>query len=152
MLIEKKEEKIKTLQQNKTFWALLDCFWHSGCSSFLDYIDLTMYYYRVAGLAKVIKKDILQKETKQMLHKAIKILPIEENERAKIYKLLKGEYEKCLSWSVVKKEKAILAIDTLLHDMDESNVLGSKMGKKYQEILNGMDENQDYIKKTGLIK
>jgi hypothetical protein len=134
---------MKTQQQNKTFWALIDCFWQSGCSSFLTYNDMLFYYYRIAGLVELVKKEELEKKTKKMLFKAINLLPIEETERAKVFSLLSGKYEKCLSWSMVEKEKALLAIDSLIKDMDESNVFGSKMGNKYREILKGMGEAVD---------
>lgn len=133
-------KKFKSLKQNRTFWALINCFWESGCGSFYTYDDMKEYYYRIAGLISIKTKSILCNKTKNMLYKAIKILPLTFGVKQKIYKMLRGEYEKHESWSIVKKKKARLAIDTLMHDMDESNVLGSKMGKKYEEILKGMDK------------
>ena len=133
-------KKFKTLKQNKTFWSLIDCFWQSSCSSFYTYDEMKEYYYRIAGLIEVKTKNILKEETRRMLFEAIKVLPLEFTEKQRVWQFLKGEYERHLSWSIVKKSKAILAIDSLLKHMDESNVIGSKMGKKYEEILIGMEK------------
>lgn len=131
-------EKFKSKRQNRTFWSLINCFWESGCSSFNNYDDMVEFYYRVAGLITIKTKSTLKQETKQMIYKAIRILPLTHEVKQKVYKMLRGEYEKYLSWSKVKKDKATLVISTLMYDMDESQVMDSKMGKKYEEILNGM--------------
>lgn len=133
-------KKWKTNQQNKTFWALIDCFYKSSCSSFWSYEEMVEHYYRIAGLITIKTKNCLKQETKLLLYNAIKKLHLTYKTEQNIYKMLKGEYEKHLSWSRVGKKKAILTIDSLLHDMDESNVIGSKMGKKYEEILIGMEK------------
>ena len=127
-------EKFKSNQQNRTFWSLLDCFWESGCSSFNTYDDMVEFYYRIAGLITIKTKSTLKRETKAMIYKAIKILPLTFGVKQKVYKMLRGEYEKYLSWSVVKKKKATLTISTLMHDMNEAGV----SSKKYDEILIGM--------------
>lgn len=95
-------EAAKTDEQNRLFHALLNVFWDSGCSSFVDIDDMRLYYKRTAGLVQKNKYGFLVEA----------------------------------SWANAKKEQARRAIDTLLHDMDFSGVIGSSMGKKYQEILN----------------
>lgn len=44
------------------------------------------------------------------------------------------------SWSEATKEQARQAIDMLLQEMDMSGVLGSSVGKKYEEILKGIGD------------
>lgn len=140
-VVEFKEmKKWKSNQQNRTFWALIDCFSKSSCGSFHSYSEMVEYYYRIAGLITIKTKSTLEKSTKLKLYKVIEANSFHDWEKKAIYKLLKGEYEKHLSWSRVKKDKATLTIDCLLKDMNEAQVIGSKMGKKYEEILNGMEE------------
>ena len=43
--------------------------------------------------------------------------------------------EKEKSWGEATKPNAKIAIDAILRDMDTSGVLGSHLGKKYEEIL-----------------
>ena len=45
-------EKYKSNKQNRLFYALLSCFWASGCSSFTDYDDCRLYYKRMSGIVK----------------------------------------------------------------------------------------------------
>ncbi len=94
-------EAAKTDEQNRLFHALLNVFWDSGCSSFMDMDDMRLYYKRTAGLIHKNKYGFLVES----------------------------------SWGTAKKEQAGRAIDALLHDMDLSGVIGSSMGKKYQDIL-----------------
>jgi hypothetical protein len=129
-------DEYKTKKQNKTFWSLIDCFWASGCSSFYAYNDLVEYYYRIAGLITIKTKSTLSKSTKATLYKAIKILPLVFSEKKKVYKMLRGKYEKWESWSRVKKDKATLTIDTLIKDMCEAGV----NSKKFEEIMEGIEK------------
>ena len=136
-------EQYKTRQQNNTFHALLDCFWKSGCSSFASKKDMRFYYKREIGLIEVLYDNSnLTEETKQMVWKAAKILPLAPGQRSELVDLLKGRVLKEHSWSEAKKQRATEAIDNILQDMDMSGVMGSKMGKKYQEILEGMKEDE----------
>lgn len=129
-------EKFKSLEQNRTFWALVDAFWQSGCSSFISYEALVERYYKIAGLITIKTKSILNDLTRAVLYKGVKALPITFTEKQKVYQMLRGEYEKWESWSRVKKEKATLTISTLMHDMDSAGV----NTKKYEEILKGMNK------------
>jgi hypothetical protein len=135
-------DEYKTRKQNKTFWALIDCFWESGCSSFYSKIEMEEYYYRIANLITIKIKKRLLLSTRQKLYSLIESSnKFYKSETKQIYKLLKGEYEKHQSWSRVKKDKARLTIDTLMHDMDEAGV----STKKYEEILAGMEKDKKFI-------
>lgn len=133
-------EQYKTRQQNNTFHALLDCFWKSGCSSFASKQDMKFYYKRQIGLIEVLYDNSnLTEETKRMVWEAAKLLPLAAGQRAELVDLLKGRVLKEHSWSEAKKQRATEAIDSIKNDMDFAGVLSSKMGKKYQEILEGMN-------------
>lgn len=134
------ETQYKSAKQNRTFHSLLDCFWKSGCSSFETKRDLKFHYKELIGLIEVAYcNNKLTEETKDMVWKAIKILPLASGQRAEIIDLLKGRVLKEHSWSEAKKERATEAIDTILRDMDFANVHDSKEGKKYQTILEGLN-------------
>lgn len=136
------KEQYLNAKQNRTFHALLDCFWKSGCSSFSTKADMKFYYKRQIGLIEVMYDNSnLTEETKQMVWKAAKILPLAPGQRSELVDLLKGRVLKEHSWSEAKKKRATEAIDNILRDMDMAGVMGSKMGKKYQEILEGMNED-----------
>lgn len=136
------KEQYLNAKQNRTFHALLDCFWKSGCSSFATKQDMKFYYKRQIGLIEVMYNNSnLTEETKQMVWKAIKLLPLEFGQRSELCDLLKGRVLKEHSWSEAKKQRATEAIDNILHDMDTAGVIGSKMGKKYEEILRGINED-----------
>jgi len=47
------------------------------------------------------------------------------------------------SWSDATSAGARRAIDTIMHDMDESNVLGSSRGKQYEDLLRKIGEWQE---------
>lgn len=51
-----------------------------------------------------------------------------------------GKYLKEMSWSDATKTNAKIAIDMCIRDMDMSGVLGTSLGKKYEEILQGINE------------
>lgn len=128
----------KTEPQNKTFHKLLNIYWLSGCSSFISYDELRLHYKRIAGLVKVKYESSLTTETKNILWKAIKILPLEETEKQKVINLLKGKYEIIESWATATKEQAKHTLEVLLYDMDMSEVISSSKGKEYEEVLRGM--------------
>lgn len=134
-------EQEKTARQNRTFHSLVDCFWKSGCSSFLSKSELRWHYKRLIGLIEVAYfNPQITEETKSMVWQALKVLPLAEGQRALIVDLLKGKVMKEHSWSEAKKERATEAIDALLDDMDDAGVIGSSQGKKYEEILGGLGE------------
>lgn len=130
----------KTESQNKTFHKLLNIYWLSGCSSFISYDELRLHYKRIAGLVKVKYESSLTTETKNILWKAIKILPLEETEKQKVINLLKGKYEIIESWATATKEQAKHTLEVLLYDMDMSEVISSSKGKEYEEVLRGMEK------------
>ena len=130
----------KSRKQNNTFHALLDCFWKSGCSSFFSKNQMRFYYKRAIGLVEVVYDNSnLEHETKEMLWKAAKLLPMSNTQLVEVIDLLKGKVVKERSWSEATKEKATEAIDMILHDMDEAGVISSKEGKHYEKILEGMN-------------
>lgn len=130
----------KTESQNKTFHKLLNIYWLSGCSSFISYDELRLHYKRIAGLVKVKYESSLTIETKNILWKVIKILPLEETEKQKVINLLKGKYEIIESWATATKEQAKHTLEVLLYDMDMSEVISSSKGKEYEEVLKGMEK------------
>jgi len=131
-------EQMKSDAQNRLFHGLLSCFWDSGCSSFATFDELRRYYKKMAGLIEYKFQNDLSEETKKTLWRAIKLLPLSKEEEKKVIELLRGKVEVEKSWGSVKKKDAQIAIDRLLNDMDASGVIVSKMGNKYQSILNGM--------------
>ena len=131
---------IKTDPQNKTFHKLLNIYWLSGCSSFISYDELRLHYKRIAGLVNVKYESSLTTETKNILWKAIRILPLEAEEKQKVINLLKGKYEIIESWATATKEQAKHTLEVLLYDMDMSEVISSSKGKEYEEVLKGMEK------------
>lgn len=137
-ILDKKQYRSK--QQNKTFHALLDCFWDSGCSSFVDENTMRFHYKKAVGLIDMVFENTnLTEETKQMLWKAIKILPLETTQRIEVINLLRGKVEKERSWAVATKKQATRAIDMILSDMNNAEVITSSEGKHYENILEGMN-------------
>lgn len=137
------ESQSKSAKQNRTFHSLLDCFWNSGCSSFASKRDMKFHYKELIGLIEVAYcNNKLTEETKEMVWKAIKILPLAPGQRAEIIDLLKGRVLKEHSWSEAKKERATEAINTILHDMEFANVNDSKESKKYQTIIGGLNADE----------
>ena len=130
----------KSNEQNSLFHSLLSVFWDSGCSSFISYDDLRRYYKKMAGLIEYKYENNLLEQTKKILWRAIKILPLPKEEIEKITMLLKGRVEVERSWSSVSRKNAKIAIDRLINDMDASGVISSKLGKKYETILTGIGE------------
>ena len=140
-ILDKKQYRSK--KQNNTFHALLDCFWDSGCSSFVDENDMRFHYKKAVGLIDMVFENTnLTEETKQMLWKAIKILPLETNQRIEVINLLRGKVEKERSWAIATKKQATRAIDMILSDMNEAQVITSSEGKHYENILEGMNADK----------
>lgn len=134
------KQQYKSSKQNKTFHALLDCFWKSGCSSFISKDEMRFYYKRAVGLIDMVydNSNILE-ETKEMIWEAIKLLPLETTQKIAVINLLKGKVIKERSWSVATKKQATDAVDMILRDMNMAGVSGSEEGKHYDEILEGMN-------------
>lgn len=134
------KQQYKSSKQNKTFHALLDCFWKSGCSSFISKDEMRFHYKRSVGLIDMAYDNSnLLKKTKEMIWKAIMLLPIETTQKIAVINLLKGKVIKERSWSVATKKQATDAVDMILRDMDMAGVSGSEEGKHYDEILEGMN-------------
>ena len=130
----------KSRKQNSTFHSLLDCFWDSGCSSFQSPTDMRFNYKKEVGLVEMFfVNTTLTERTKYMVWEAIKILPLETTQRLEVINLLKGKVEREHSWAIATKKQATRAIDLILSDMDNAEVITSKEGKHYEEILEGMN-------------
>ncbi len=134
------EKQFKSKSQNRLFHALLDCFWESGCSSFVSKQEMRWHYKQIAHLIETEYICPLDVWTKECVWKAIKLLPIEEEQRRAVVDLLKGKVIKEHSWGEALKDGARLAIDSIMRDMDASGVITSRKGKKYEEILKGLNE------------
>ena len=130
------KKQYKSRQQNSLFHSLLACFWDSGCSSFESPKSMRFHYKDVAHLIEYVFESDLQENTKQMLWRAIKLLPIEESEKKKIVELLKGRVLVEHSWAESTKGMAKVAIDTLINDMIQAGV----NTKKFEEILKSIGE------------
>lgn len=137
------ESQYKTKAQNSLFHSLLQCFFLSGCSSFNSYDELRDHYKGVAGLIDKVKFCGLSDEAKQMLWKAIKLLPLGKNDYNELIRLLNGETRVIHSWADVTKENAKVAINQLMDDMYKANVLDSCVGKKYEQIMIGIGDWYD---------
>lgn len=134
------EKKYKTNQQTRLFHSLLMCFWKSGCSSFNSYEDLRNHYKEVAHLLEFVFRNDLKEETKQMLWKAVKILPLEKEELSRVIELLRGRVLIWHSWSECSKEMATVALNQLINDMFAAGVDSSSQGKKFEEIMKGIKD------------
>lgn len=134
------EKKYKTNQQTRLFHSLLMCFWKSGCSSFNSYKDLRNHYKEVAHLLEFVFKNDLKEETKQMLWKVIKLLPLEKDELSRVIELLRGRVLVWHSWSECSKEMATVALNQLINDMFAARVDSSSQGKKFEEIMKGIKD------------
>lgn len=133
------EKQFKSRQQNNLFHSLLKCFWDSKCSSFESYKNMRFHYKDIAHLIEYVFQNDLKESTKQILWRAIKILPIEESERKKVIELLRGKILIEHSWAESTKGMAKVAIDQLLDDMHEAGV----NSRKFEEILRGIGEWYD---------
>lgn len=129
------ETQHKSKEQNRLFHSLLRIFWESGCSSFESSKNMRFYYKEIAHLIEYVFQNDLEEETKQMLWKAIKLLPLKETEKKKVIELLRGKTLIEHSWAESTKGMAKIAIDELLNDMHQSGVISSSQGKKFEEVL-----------------
>lgn len=139
------ERAYKTERMNNLFHGLLTCYWNSGCSSYPSYDELRSHFKDIAGLVDVTYPATkLEYFTKTCLFKAIQMLPISPQQREIVYRLLRGEKNTERSWAEATKAGARDAINALLKEMDEANVIASSEGKKYEEILRGINELYDF--------
>lgn len=134
------EKRYKTNQQTRLFHSLLMCFWKSGCSSFNSYESMRDHYKKVAHLLEYKFTNDLKENTKQMLWKAVKLLPIEKDELDKVVDLLRGRVAVWHSWSECSKDMATVAINQLISDMFESGVDSSSQSNKFKEIMDGVKD------------
>ncbi len=132
------ERQYKSRRQSNSFHALLTCFWKSGCSSFESYEQMRNHYKEIAHLLEMQTYCPLERQTKEYLWKAVKLLPITESERNKIAELLRGRIAVWHSFSECSKEMATVAISQMIKDMWDSRVDDSPMAGKFKEILDGM--------------
>ena len=130
------EKQYKSRQQNSLFHSLLMCFWESKLSIFYSYEELRNHYKRIAHLCDVKWENTLPDQIKQMLWRAIKLLPIPKRYLDEICELLRGRVITWHSWADCSKEMARLTLDQLLNDMHEAGV----NSKKFEEILKGLGE------------
>jgi hypothetical protein len=133
-------DELKSYLQNRLFHSLLKELWTCGVSSYDTYEDLRNHYKELAGLITYKKVVSFEISEKSMIYKAIKLLPLKQSTKDKIYKLLKGEIEVHHSWSEVSKSNAKFAIDALINDC---NTLGayacSSKVKTIIDELNNLD-------------
>lgn len=130
------ETQYKSREQNNLFHSLLKCFWESKLSSFDSYSELRNHYKRMAHLCEVQWENTLPEQIKQILWKAIKLLPIPKRYLDEICELLRGRVITWHSWSECSKEMARVVLDQLINDMTFAGV----NSKKFQEIMRSLDE------------
>lgn len=132
----------KSGEQNRLFHKFLGIFWDSGCSSFNDYDELRDWYKTIAGL-KVV--DVKKMSVEYPVIVKPFISAIENVLGVKIPDII-VEYNETTyrSWGDVKKSDATRAIKSLMHDMDESGVLGSSKGVDYEKTLRALGEWMDF--------
>lgn len=138
------EKKYKSNQQTRTFHSLLMCFWKSGCSSFNSYDELRNHYKEVAHLLEYQFKNELEPYTKECVWKALKFLPISEEEKKRVIELLRGKVLIWHSWSECSKEMATVTLNQLINDMFNAGVDSSSQAEKFKEIMEGMRSWYDY--------
>jgi len=125
-------EEHKTDEQNKTFHMLLSMYWESGLSSFNDYFDMRYHYKKIAGLIKEEEQKI-DTELREFLLSVYKEMP-NVSIKPKLVQLVKNKKIKELSWSYVEKDKARLAIDSLINDMVESGYSSKRFDKMLERF------------------
>ena len=127
-----------TNRQNRTFHALLTCYWVSGCHSssakdfhrFRDEVKVRLG----AGFEKIVYADWIDGKAQIVECKRKDEIPrriLEDPDLAKIVKA------KPLSWADYSKKQRIETIDRLIAEMHFAGV----NTKKFHEILEGMSEN-----------
>lgn len=134
------EKQYKTKKQNNLFHSLLMCFWESRLSSFESYEDLRNHYKRIAHLCDVKFENRLKDTTKNILWRAIKLLPLPKSELDEIVELIKGRTITWRSWADCSKEMAKITLDQLINDMINAGV----NSKKFNEIMRELNEKETY--------
>lgn len=134
------EKQYKSKKQNNLFHSLLMCFWESKLSSFESYKELRNHYKRIAHLCDVQWENTLPDQIKQMLWRAIKLLPIPKRYLDEICELLRGRVITWHSWADCSKEMARLTLDQLIGDMVNAGV----NSKKFQDIMRDLDDKQGF--------
>lgn len=134
------EQQYKSKKQNALFHSLLSCFWESKLSSFDSYEDLRNHYKRVAHLCDVKFDNRLKDTTKNILWRAIKLLPLPKSELDEIVELIKGRTITWRSWADCSKEMAKVTLDQLINDMINAGV----NSKKFNEIMRELNEKETY--------
>ena len=132
------EKQYKSKKQNNLFHSLLMCFWESKLSSFDSYKELRNHYKRIAHLCEIEWENTLPEQIKQILWKAIKLLPIPKRYLDEICELLRGRVVTWHSWSECSKEMARLTLDQLINDMIAAGV----NSKKFESIMRDIDEQR----------
>jgi hypothetical protein len=93
-------EAYKTYKQNRLFHSLLNVFWDSGCSSYLNYDDLRRSYKRLCGLVKVQDGWLIERSwseaTKEQAQRGIDNLLREMDEAGVIASSQGKKYEAIL--------------------------------------------------------
>ena len=95
------QKQYKSRKQNNTFHALLDCFWKSGCSSFVSQNEMRFYYKRSVGLIQTFMIMNLEATKENMIWQAVKLTFLSHTAIIEVQKSLKGQrFVKEMSWSV----------------------------------------------------
>ena len=134
------EQQYKSKKQNALFHSLLMCFWESRLSSFDSYEDLRNHYKRIAHLCDVKFDNRLKDTTKNILWRAIKLLPLPKSELDEIIELIKGRTITWRSWADCSKEMAKITLDQLINDMISAGV----NSKKFNDIMRELNEKETY--------
>lgn len=146
MLYIEKVSKFKTLQQNSLFHSLISELFKTGITSYQTETELKEHYKEIAGLKEVKRLIILKDFTRKCLFSAIKLLPIEDSEKQKIYKLLNGESVEWHSWADATKEQATKAINQLINDCISVDVYNAyNSSSKIRMIIDELNEINNYI-------
>lgn len=128
------ETQYKSKKQNNLFHSLLMCFWESKLSSFDSYDEMRNYYKRMAHLCDVKWENNLKDTTKQILWRAIKLLPLPKSELDEIIELIKGRVITWRSWADCSKEMASVVLDQLISDMINAGVNSNKFESILKEL------------------
>ncbi|MDH4127356.1 MAG: hypothetical protein OEV44_01285 [Spirochaetota bacterium] len=124
--------KPATLEQNKTFHALLSCYWSSGCCNEVDYDVMRDKMKMCRGLQAVksvialyfVNNIIIQKHFKR-------IDDIEPNAVGIVY-IAK-------SWTDMNRKERSKAIDFLISEMMQTDVHLSKSATAFNKIMEGIN-------------
>ena len=92
------------------------------------------YYKRMAHLCDVKWENNLKDTTKQILWRAIKLLPLPKSELDEIIELIKGRVITWRSWADCSKEMASVVLDQLISDMINAGVNSNKFESILKEL------------------